>query len=134
MGRRWIDMMYFDQISIFEEEPEYNSVTAYCIQCGKSNSLDLELFDELVDKEYAILKEGVTVKCRGCGKEHEDRKIIYERKNKTIVNIPRCPICQSTNLKKISTGSKIFAAATMGGFAIPYTSKTFECKNCGYKI
>lgn len=127
-------MMYFDQIMIFDDEPEYNGVSAYCADCGKSNSLDLELFDELVDKDHVTLKDDVTVKCRGCGKVHEDRKIDYKQKNKTVVNIPRCPICQSTNLKKISTGSKIFAAATMGGFAIPYTSKTFECKNCGYKM
>jgi uncharacterized protein with PIN domain len=128
-------MMYFDRIKIFKEEPELNHVGAYCTECGKINAIDVDDCNELVDKEYVTLKEGVTVKCRGCGIEHEGNKILYKPKDHyTTVNIPRCPICQSTNLKKITVGSKLLAAGMVGVFAAPYTSKTYECMNCHAKF
>lgn len=127
--------MYFDKISIYKEAPECSNVSVYCAECGRRNVTDLDKFDELVDKEYVTLKEGVKVKCQGCGKEHIDRKILYKPKDHyATVNIPKCPICQSTNLKKITVGSKLFAAGTIGVFALPHTSKTYECKSCGYKF
>ena len=50
-------LMYFDEIATkYTENPEYNGVRAYCGECGKSNSLDLDKFDKLVDKKYVILK------------------------------------------------------------------------------
>lgn len=51
---------------------------------------------------------------------------------KEIKNIPKCPTCQSTKIKKIS-GIKRAAH----GYAFGLFSKTarsqFECENCGYK-
>ncbi len=38
--------------------------------------------------------------------------------------VTRCPLCNSYMLKRITLGSKILAAATMGSFALPYNSKT----------
>jgi len=127
-------LMYFDAILIFEKEPEYSGVEVYCKECGKGSSLDLDKFDKLVDKDYVILKEGIIVICRGCGKEHKPRKILYKRKDHYAPPLPRCPVCNSAMLKKITTGSKFLAAATMGAFALPYNSKTFECKDCGYRF
>ncbi len=37
--------------------------------------------------------------------------------------VTRCPLCNSYMLKRITLGSKILAAATMGSFALPYNSK-----------
>ena len=128
------EVMYFDEIVIFDNEPEYSHVSAYCKYCSKSNSLDIDKFDELIDKKYVIIKEGVAVKCRGCGEEHTSRKIMYKRKDHYAPPLPRCPVCNSAMLKKITTGSKFLAAATLGTFALPYNSKTFECKDCGYRF
>lgn len=127
-------LMYFDEIMIFKDEPEYNNVCVYCGECGEDNSLDLDKFDKLVDKDYVILKEGITITCRGCGKEHKPRKILYKRKDNYAPPLPRCPACNSAMLKKISAGSKFLAAATLGSFALPYNSKTYECKDCGYRF
>ena len=128
-------LMYFDEIATkYTENPEYNGVRAYCGECGKSNSLDLDKFDKLVDKEYVILKANITITCRGCGKEHKPRKIMYKPKDHYAPPLPRCPVCNSAMLKKITTGSKFLAAATVGMFALPYNSKTFECKDCGYRF
>ena len=127
-------VMYFDQIMIFENEPEYSNVNAYCKECGYNNSLDLNKFDELVDKDHVTLKKDVVVKCRGCGREHRPRKIMYKRKDQYAPRLPRCPVCNSAMLKKITAGNKLVAAATLGSFAIPYTNKTFECKDCGHRF
>ncbi len=128
-------LMYFDEIATsYKERPEYNGVYAYCSECGEGNFFELDKFEKLVDKEYVILKKDITVKCRGCGKEHKPRKILYKRKDHYAPPLPRCPICNSAMLKKITTGSKILAAATLGTFALPYNSKTFECKDCGYRF
>lgn len=127
-------LMYFDEIMIFKDEPEYNNVCVYCGECGNDNSLEVDKFDKLVDKEYVILKEGITLTCRGCGKEHKPRKILYKRKDNYVPPRPRCPACNSMMLKRIGTGSKVLAAATVGVFALPYNSKTFECKSCGYRF
>lgn len=127
-------LMYFDQIMIFEKKPEYNNVCAYCGECGNDNSLELDKFEELVDKEYVILKEGITVTCRGCGKEHKSRKILYKKKDSYAPSLPRCPLCNSAMLKKIKTSSKVLAAATIGVFALPYNSKIYECRDCGYRF
>lgn len=127
-------LMYFDEIMIFEKKPEYNNVNAYCKECGYNNSPELGLFEKLVDKEFVVLKPNVVLKCEGCGKEHKPRKILYKRKDHYASPLPRCPVCNSAMLKKITTGSKFLAAATIGAFALPYNSKTFECKDCGYRF
>lgn len=127
-------VMYFDEIMIFENEPEYNNVRVYCGECGEGNAQEIKIFAELVDKHYVILKEGITVKCKKCGKEHTARKILYKKKDHYAPPLPRCPACNSVMLKKITKGSKIMAAATLGTFALPYNSKTFECKDCGYRF
>lgn len=128
-------LMYFDEIAtLYKEKPEYNGVYAYCNECGKINSLKLNMFDKIIDKEYVILKKDVILKCEGCGKEHKPRKILYKKKDHYAPPLPRCPICNSAMLKRIKTSSKVLAAAAIGAFALPYNSKTFECKDCGYRF
>ncbi len=127
-------LMYFEDIITFcRDKPEYNGVYAYCKGCGKFNDLGLDKFDKLVDEDYVLLKKDVTVKCEGCGKEHKPRKIMYKEK-RDKVQLPHCPVCNSVVLKKITVGSKFLAAATLGAFALPHNSKTYECENCGYKF
>lgn len=47
-------------------------------------------------------------------------------------NIPKCPTCSSTNLKKISVTSKVTNTALFGIFGTK-RHKTFHCNNCGYE-
>lgn len=127
-------MLYFDEIVIYKDEPEYSNVGAYCDECGRSNLVTMNKIAEIVEEKYVIVKDGISLKCKDCGKIHEGNKILYKPKSRPFTYIPRCPICQSSNLKKISAGSKALAAITVGSYAIPYVAKTFECKNCGYKF
>jgi len=127
-------LMYFDEIMIFEKAPELNNVSAYCKDCGEINPLALDKFDKLVNKKYVILKKDVILTCKGCGREHKPRKILYRLKDHYAPPLPRCPVCNSVMLKKISATSKFLAAAALGSFALPYNSKTYECKNCGCRF
>ena len=47
-------------------------------------------------------------------------------------NVLRCPNCKSTNVKRITTGSRI-AAIALVGIASGKIGKQYECKNCKYK-
>lgn len=47
-------------------------------------------------------------------------------------NIPKCPTCGSTNIKKISSLSRAAHGYAFGLFSKTARSQ-FECKNCSYK-
>lgn len=47
-------------------------------------------------------------------------------------NIPKCPTCKSTNIKKISISSR-WLSTGLFGLGSSKVGKTMECKNCGYK-
>lgn len=62
----------------------------------------------------------------------EQAKIDQEQSRKPNINIPKCPTCQSGNIRKISSVRKISGAALFGLFSKTALSQ-FECNNCGYK-
>ena len=45
---------------------------------------------------------------------------------------PKCPMCGSSNIEKISVGSKIVGAGLFGIFSKTARNQ-FKCNNCGYK-
>lgn len=52
----------------------------------------------------------------------------------TPKNTPKCPICQSTNLSKITTVQKAGKIALFGIFGMGDNGKTWKCNNCGSKF
>lgn len=71
------------------------------------------------------------------------KKMADERVNKVLENMqngvyqkekntPKCPTCNSTNITKISTTSKVVGAVAFGLFSKTARSQ-FKCNNCGYK-
>lgn len=66
-------------------------------------------------------------KCNTCNKplvsEEEYRKL------KANPNLPKCPICGSTNLKKLSFTNKAISVGVFGLLSNKI-NKTWECKNC----
>lgn len=48
-------------------------------------------------------------------------------------NTPHCPVCNSTNIEKISTGKKIKGSMLFGIFSSD-VRKSMHCKDCGYKF
>lgn len=49
-------------------------------------------------------------------------------------NTPKCPICQSTNLSKITAVQKAGKIALFGIFGMGDNGKTWRCNNCGSKF
>lgn len=52
----------------------------------------------------------------------------------TSQNIPKCPICGSTNLSKITIAQKAGKIALFGIFGMGDNGKTWKCNNCGSKF
>ena len=70
-----------------------------------------------------------------CNNIHESQNPLIEvNKSRNKSNIPHCPTCQSTNIKKISTTNKVGSAVAFGVFSVGHLSKTFKCNNCGMKF
>lgn len=59
-----------------------------------------------------------------------DYGIITPRES--IQNIPKCPTCQSTDIKKVSTASKA-GSVFMWGLLSQKVKKQWHCNNCGYE-
>ena len=61
-----------------------------------------------------------------------------ETKTAPILNTPvnnnqlKCPVCGSTNVKRISTLNRIVSVAAVG-LASSKIGKQYECKNCKHK-
>ena len=72
--------------------------------------------------------------------EEESGKIGEEIRNENIrkntsvkKNIPRCPVCESIAVKKISAAKRGLHAWAFGIFSKTAFSQ-FECEDCGYKF
>lgn len=87
--------------------------------------------------EIGELKENVCPKC-GCKKllgenEYFAREVGFVDQP-TPKNIPKCPICGSTNLSKITIAQKAGKIALLGIFGMGDNGKTWKCNNCGSKF
>ena len=47
-------------------------------------------------------------------------------------NVPHCPNCNSTNIKRITTGSRMLSGLTFGILS-SNIGKTYQCNKCKYK-
>lgn len=87
------------------------------------------------DKTIAIqiINEHEELKPSNETPEHYEIRIkAVNAEARELMNKPKCPTCSSTNLKKISTTSKVVNTA-MWGFFGTKRHKTFHCNNCGYE-
>lgn len=55
--------------------------------------------------------------------------VVEHKKNKPQTNIPQCPYCHSTNLKKISTSGRIVSVGIFG-LGSSKIGKQWHCNNC----
>ena len=62
-------------------------------------------------------------------KEHNNRKA-HIAKTKSTQYIPKCPVCQSPKIEKISTADRIVHGATFGLYSKTARSQ-WRCNNCG---
>ena len=126
-----------------------------CTKCGKDVK-DSLMFCPVCGNELSANRGKETdyfIKCPVCGKEYlytmnhciecgyttksykaQFLKLGHDLENyhSTQKNIPKCPTCQSTNIKKISATSKATNAMLVGLFGNK-RKKQFHCNNCGYE-
>lgn len=122
-----------------------------CRKCGSTILINEKIENkfEKINSDYCKLKEGIKITCF-CGNTTNTDLIMRDElpivKNGTThlsaeylpkhmrQNVPKCPICQSTNLSKISTTKRIAKIAAFGIFGMGDNGKTWKCNNCGSKF
>lgn len=114
-----------------------------CIGCGKTGyfkpvpneylnnggwGINKELQEQFVE---SVIKSSPDFD-QECWDRREAFDELNEYNNLKKANVPKCPTCSSTNIKKISVTSK---AANTALFGLLGTKryKTFHCNNCGYE-
>lgn len=141
--------MYLKKI-IYNENKMPIEIEVLCEKCGNSIFVSEKIentFDKITS-DYLKLKNGIQIKCL-CGNVSDtdlitredlpitknDARLLPEYKPKSIQqNIPKCPICQSTNLSKISAVKKVAKIAAFGIFGMGDNGKTWKCNSCGSKF
>ena len=96
-----------------------------------ANSLDLDFIFAL-DKLKAEDPIEFQIKMQQLIKINKERIADEKVLKASQSNIPKCPTCGSTNIKKIS-GTKRFVSTGIFGLASSNVGKTMQCENCGYK-
>jgi len=88
--------------------------------------------DVLILKNLEELKETDPVKYEIAMTKYKNK--ITRGNQNSQQNIPKCPICNSTNIHKISGVNKVGSALAFGVFAVGHVNKTWKCDNCGSKF
>lgn len=134
---------------------ETNLYKQFCSHCG--NYIEIIKIDYLKKFQCSecnclegTIEENdnfLAVRCKHCGKQTimlekhttENRRVVGEKPStpKTYEEIkqsnqPKCPMCGSTRIQKISGSRKLMGAIGFG--LLSKTAKSqFECLNCKYK-
>lgn len=136
------------QINDISGKKSNNLINVNCTGCGKVGYLKPVPEEYLNNSGRGIktglhdkFKENVIKSSLNFDQECWDRRveIIYKHNDELLKNdkvrqgnVPKCPTCQSTNLKKISITSKTVNTALFGLFGTK-RHKTFHCNSCGYE-
>lgn len=112
--------------------------------CAKCNHLSFAPYPIARTRDFMLIDSRFRGRCT-CGNEMKNH-ILSKRPEdwtdsrqhdlwkKDYENIPKCPICGSSNIKKISMTNKAVSALTFGVLAAGHVSKTYKCEVCGSKF
>jgi len=78
-------------------------------------------------REYSESPEGIEEQ------NQQTRKWMRSQQNGNV-GVPKCPICGSTNLKKITGTRKAMKIGLFGLFGAGDLGKTYQCGQCGAKF
>jgi len=73
------------------------------------------------------------ITCPDCQKEISDSAENCPGCGRPMKTKMKCPNCKSTNIQKISTGSKLGSALMWGMLAANKLKSTYQCLSCKYK-
>lgn len=105
------------------------SIPGNCPYCDLLEHKTIEMYYRKETREFVCPKCQKT--CRLSTLEDEKK---WELQKQAQQNIPHCPICQSTDLSKISATKKVAKIAAFGIFGMGDNGKTWKCNNCGSKF
>lgn len=104
-----------DEVGHMEKKGEYRWIEILEEEVAQNPLFDKEIYESRIKAEQ---------------EEWESRpKYVPKPLNS---NLPKCPTCGSTNIKKISDTAKV-AGALMFGLLSKTAKSQFKCNNCGYK-
>lgn len=124
------------------DENDMGGVGITCTACGHLSGTSYPIAKT---DGFLLLDPRGYAKCSNCKKELKNHILskrpsdwVDPRKRdmwiKDYKNIPKCPICSSTKIHKISITNKAASALTFGIFAAGHVSKTYKCDICGAKF
>ena len=87
--------------------------------------------EEILD-EYAAIHKTKEMREKEYEQQLEQARIYQvNAQAQELLNKPKCPTCDSTNIKKIGSIERGASIAAFGIFS-KKINKTFKCNNCGY--
>lgn len=92
---------------------------------SKSPEFDEELMKKRQQKEFDDIHGSMT---------NEQKSVLQNMGVIPNKDTLKCPICQSTDLSKISSLHKAGKILTFGIFGMDNNGKTWKCNNCGSKF
>lgn len=121
-------------------ETDRGDVGITCTKCGHLSGAP---YPVAKTRDYLLIDSRFRGRC-SCGNEMKNhilskrladwvdtrRLDIWKRDE----NVPRCPICSSTKIHKISLTNKAASAIAFGVLAAGHVSKTYKCDVCGSKF
>lgn len=126
----------WDQINHFVMNTETNeAVCNVIIEMYYDNKEDeaIKYIKDFFECDVDTAKDAFEIFKKEMGPPPSPQQIAYANAvARESLNKPKCPTCQSINLKKISTTSKVVNTA-MFGLLGTKRYKTFHCNNCGYE-
>lgn len=139
------DKIDFWWYSIREPDKERSirgQVFTTCAKCGHLTGT-VPYYTAKVE-DYLLIDSRFSDRCDKCGNEMRNH-ILSKRPAdwvdtrrldmwKRDENVPKCPICSSTKVHKISLTNKAASAIAFGVFAAGHVSKTYKCDVCGSKF
>lgn len=114
-------------------------VSTNCAKCG--HFVGSAPYPIARTKDYLLIDPRFTDKCSHCGNEMKNHILskrpsdwVDPRKHDILAkdydNLPKCPTCSSTNIKKITVTSKA-ASVAMWGVLSRKVHKQWHCNVCG---
>lgn len=114
-----------------------------CSMCG--NFMGSVPYPIAKTGSYLLIDSRIQDRCSHCGNELKNHILskrpaswVDPRKREMWVtdwkNQPKCPVCSSTNIHKISLTNKAASTIAFGVLAAGHVSKTYKCDTCGAKF
>lgn len=134
----YVDLTNKETICNFCNSELENTTYFFDELCAQLESTDKEDIEEYVRQLYVYSDDRYNEKTMS---DREDDKTISDQVDyyeELILNDKedehKCPICNSTNLSRISATKKVAKVGFFGIFGSGDIGKTYKCENCGSKF